>query len=316
MTGAYKPFGTTSAPGETIRGNPKCGGAIVRFDPDGSDFELVAWGLRNPFGLSFDQNGQLWATNHGADVRGSRTIFNDPDYLVRVEQDAWYGWPEYFDGEPVTAARFHSPERSKPTFLWQSHPPLTEAFTTFASHSGACGLTFSPGGSFGFDGDLFIAMFGTYAPLTTGVNLQPAGFRVVRVDMESGEVSDFAANQLPGPAYINQQGGFNRPVDVFFAPDASLYVLDWGAATLTEKGLELVPATGMVWRIYPAAGQALRPDGPIIVEAVPRPEAQRQPEVPNVPETYRAVAPPLLIIAGGITLILIVVIIVKALRPW
>ncbi|HET7771515.1 MAG TPA: PQQ-dependent sugar dehydrogenase, partial [Chloroflexota bacterium] len=92
-TGAYKPFGKASEPGEVVKGNPKCGGSIVRFDKDGSNFELVAWGLRNPYGLRFDRGGQLWATFHGADVRGSRNIFNDPDYLVRVEQGAWYGWP-------------------------------------------------------------------------------------------------------------------------------------------------------------------------------------------------------------------------------
>lgn len=313
-TGAYKPFGTASSPGEVIKGNPKCGGSIARFNPDGSNYEVVAWGLRNPYGLKFDQNNQLWATYHGTDVRGSRTIFNDPDYLVRVEQGAWYGWPEYFDGEPVTSERFNALEHPKPTFLWQNHPPLSKAFTTFASHSGTCGLAFSPGGSFGFADDLFVAMFGTFTPLTTGINLQPAGFRVARVDMESGEVSDFVTNKLPGPAYINQQGGFNRPVDVLFAADASLYVLDWGASTLTEKGLELVPATGVVWRIYPTSGQAKRPNGPVIVPAAAKPEAERQPEVPNIPETYQALAPTFLIIIGIVLIVMGVFAVVRVLR--
>jgi glucose/arabinose dehydrogenase len=135
-TGAYKPFGTPSSPGDVIRGDVKCGGSIVRFNPDGSGLELVAWGLRNPFGLRFDRNGQLWTTLHGADVRGSRNIFNDPDYLVRVDQGAWYGWPEYFDGEPVTAGRFEAPGKPKPAFLWREHPPVAKPFVTF---SDACG---------------------------------------------------------------------------------------------------------------------------------------------------------------------------------
>jgi outer membrane receptor protein involved in Fe transport len=193
---------------------------------------------------------QLWATFHGVDVRGSRNPFNDPDYLVRVEQGAWYGWPDFYDGEPVTAARFNAPAKAKPTFLWKEHPPLAKPFATFTSHAAVSGLTFSPGGEFGFGGDAFLAEYGTFAPVTTGVNVLPAGFRVVRLDMKTREVHDFATNDLPGPAYLNQQNGFNRPVDVLFGPDRSLYVVDWGASTLNDTGLILVPGTGVVWRIY------------------------------------------------------------------
>ena len=311
VTGAYKPFGTASRPGEVIKGNVKCGGSIVRFDPDGSNFELIASGLRNPFGLEFDGNKQLWATFHGADVRGSRNPYNDPDYLVRVEQGAWYGWPDFYDGEPVTAARFNAPEKAKPTFLWKQHPPLARAFTTFGSHAGVSGLTFSPGGEFGFTGDAFLAEYGTFAPVTTGVNVLPVGFRVVRLDMKTREVHDFATNELPGPAYINQQNGFNRPPDVLFGPDRSLYVVDWGASTLNDTGLVLVPGTGVVWRIYRDGQQtALRANGPTVVASAGTPEDQRTPEVPNVLETYKSVSGTLAILVGGALLLVALVVVV------
>jgi glucose/arabinose dehydrogenase len=315
-TGAYKPFGTPSSPGEVIKGDVKCGGSIVRFNSDGTGFELVAWGLRNPFGLEFDESGQLWATFHGADVRGSRNIFNDPDYLVKVEQDAWYGWPEFFDGEPVTADRFHAPTKDKPQFLWTEHPELTRPFTTFETHEGANGLDFSPGGAFGFEGDAFVAMFGTFAPVTTGINIQPVGFRVVRVDMRTGEVHDFASNVLPGPSYINQQLGFDRPSDVVFAPDNSLYVVDWGASTITDEGLKLTPLTGSIWRIYPESGQPVRPQGALIVPAPPQiPEEQRKPEVANVPEAWEMVLPQIGLVVGGFAVgIVLVVLLVRAVR--
>ena len=145
-TGAYKPFGTASQPGEVIKGQVKCGGSIARFNPDGSGYEVVAWGLRNPYGLEFDRDGQLWATYHGADVRGSRNIFNDPDYLVQVEEGAWYGWPDYFAGELVTADRFNAPTKAQPPILWRDHPPLTKPFAMFETHEGINGLAFSPGG--------------------------------------------------------------------------------------------------------------------------------------------------------------------------
>lgn len=71
-------------------------------------------------------------------------------------------------------------------------------------------------------------MVGTFAAVTTGVNVRPAGFRVARVDMKTKRVEDFATNKLPDPAYINQQDRFNHLLDVAFAPEASLSVLDWG----------------------------------------------------------------------------------------
>jgi glucose/arabinose dehydrogenase len=304
-TGAYKPFGVPSTPGEVVKGSPKCGGSIARFNPDGSGFELVASGLRNPFGLEVDKAGQLWATFHGADVRGSRNIFNDPNYLVKVEPGAWYGWPDFFDGEPVTQGRFDAIEKPKPKLLWKAHPPLTKAFTTFDSHTGVCGLAFSPGGAFGFEGDAFVAMFGTFAPVTTGINLAPGGFRVARVDMKSGEVHDFVKNDLPGPAYVNQQDGFNRPTDTVFAPDGSLYVVDWGASTIDREGLKLVPATGVVWRIYRDGMAAARPHGPIQVQAAGIPREQREPEVPNIPQTYKMVGPTLALVVAAVVLVIV-----------
>ena len=305
-TGAYKPFGQTSTPGEVIKGNVKCGGSIVRFNRDGSGFELVAWGLRNPYGVRFDKSGQLWATYHGADVRGSRNIYTDPDYMVRVEPGAWYGWPEYFDAKPVTDGAFDAPGHPNPTFLWKDHPPVAKPFTTFGTHEGVNGFDFSPGGPFGFPGDAFVAMFGTFAPVTTGVNIAPVGFRLVRVDMRTGKVNDFAQNKLPGPNYLNQQGGLSRPSDVVFGPDGALYVADWGHSTLTEKGLQLTPQTGVVWRIYPDALPALRPNGPVVVSAAPVPETKRGAEVRNVPEGYKMIAPELMIILGLIAVVVLV----------
>jgi len=312
-TGAYKPFGVPGRPGEVIKGSPKCGGSIVRFNPDGSQFEVLAWGLRNPFGLEFDRDGQLWATYHGADVRGSRNIYNDPDYMIHVQQGTWYGWPDYFaSGEPVTNPRFVAPTKPAPKFLWQSHPALTKPDFLFETHAGINGFAFSPGGTFGFEGDAFIAMFGAFVPMTTGVNVRPAGYNVVRLEMKTGKVHDFASNVLPGPSYVNRTGGFDRPTDITFAPDGSMYVLDWGSSTVTNEGLKLVPQTGIVWRVYPASMGAVRPQGPIVVEAASAaiPEAQRLPEIRNVWEFYKMVGPSVAIVLGGFVLAILAIVVI------
>jgi hypothetical protein len=307
-TGAYKPFGTPSTPGEVIKGNIKCGGSIARFNADGSGFELVAWGLRNPFGVQFDGTGQLWTTFHGADVRGSRNVFNDPDYLVRVEEGAFYGWPDYYDGRAVTDARFNAPEKPKPTFLWREHPPRAQTFVTFSSHTATNGLAFSPGGAFGFEGDAFIAAYGTFAPVTTGVNITPAGFSVLRVDLKTKEIHEFVENDLPGPAYVNQQNGLNRPSDVLFGPDSSLYVVDWGASTFDQEGLKLQPRTGVVWRVFREGQQPIRPSGPVIIQAAALPVGQQQPMVPNVRETYQMAGSTLALLIAGIVIVIALIV--------
>ena len=46
-TGAYVPFGVSSYPGKTVDGLIRASGSILRANPDGSELELVAWGLRN-----------------------------------------------------------------------------------------------------------------------------------------------------------------------------------------------------------------------------------------------------------------------------
>lgn len=288
-TGAFMSYGASSSENQIVKGTTPCNGAILRFDPDGKNLEVYAWGMRNPFGLAFDTTGTLWTTYHGADVRGDRPIYNDPDYLIKVEKDAWYGWPDYFDGEPVSASRFQITGKPKLEFLLKKHPPLTKPYLTFDPHTGTNGIAFAPK-AFGNEGDMFIAAYGTYAPATTGTNLKPVGFRVLRLDMKTKKISDFAANILPGPSYINRGGGFSRPSDVLFGPDNALYVVDWGGATISSKGLELTPGTGSIWRIYTDTDAALRPQGPVIVRAAAFDQTEREPLLKNQPRTYAMLA--------------------------
>jgi hypothetical protein len=71
-TGAFVPFGTPTREGQVIPGRMPCHGAILRLRPGGGTLELVAWGLRNPFGLAWSPDGRLYVTENQYDVRGSR----------------------------------------------------------------------------------------------------------------------------------------------------------------------------------------------------------------------------------------------------
>lgn len=51
-TGAYKPFRTPAKKGEVVKGELWCTTGVWRARPDGSDVELLAWGICNPFGMA------------------------------------------------------------------------------------------------------------------------------------------------------------------------------------------------------------------------------------------------------------------------
>ncbi|MDQ3938235.1 MAG: glucose dehydrogenase, partial [Chloroflexota bacterium] len=64
-TSPYSPFGTERPAGTVVPGNVRCNGAVLRANLDGSGLEVVAWGMRNPYGLEVGPDGALYATMHG-----------------------------------------------------------------------------------------------------------------------------------------------------------------------------------------------------------------------------------------------------------
>lgn len=251
-TGAYLPYGTPSAAGQTLAGRVPCTGAIFRVRPEGGPLELVAWGLRNPFGLAFDTGGRLFVTDNGADVRGSRPIFGAADSLFRVEPGAWYGWPDYSEGRPVADDRYAPPSGPKLTPLLDTHPGVPpKPIAYLPVHASADGFDISRSPRFGYVGQAFIALFGDQAP-EVGKVLAPVGFKVVRVNLETGVSYDFAVNRgdKSGPASLLKSGGLERPVAVRFDQAGSaLYVVDFGVLTANDDGLQPRPSSGVLWRI-------------------------------------------------------------------
>ncbi|WP_232311151.1 hypothetical protein [Robertmurraya korlensis] len=104
---------------------------------------------------------------------------------------------------------------------------------------------------FGFRGELFVAEFGTYAPLNSphekDIN---NGFQIVRVDVKSGQSKVFLKNKEPGASSYNQSGGIERPVDCKFHPNGkSFYVLDFGHSPVKEGLVQAYGHTGVLWKI-------------------------------------------------------------------
>ncbi len=247
-TGAFLPFGQASSPGQIIKGEVPCSGAVMRVRPEGGKVELVAWGLRNPFGLAFAPSGKLYVTDNGYDERGSRPVWGAPDVFWAIEPGTWYGWPDYSAGMPLTDKRF----KTRREFLIARHPnPPPHPVATFAVHASADGFDFSRNASFGHEGEAFVALFGDEAP-AVGKILNPVGCKVVRVNIETGMVEEFAVNKghKNAPASKLRSAGLERPVAARFNPAGdALYVVDFGVMLHDKKGAHAQPGTGVIWRI-------------------------------------------------------------------
>lgn len=252
-TGAFVPFGTATKPGQVIKGEIPCNGAVLKVSTMGGIPELVAWGFRNPFGLAFSPDGKLFATDNGYDQRGSRPVFGSGDVLWEVKKGAWYGWPDFSAGMRLDeGSQFKAMLQPKPKLLLANHPsqpPRPAAILPV--HSSADGFDFSRSEAFGFPGDAFVAMFGDQSP-ATGKLLAPVGFNVVRVNVKNGAIHDFAVNRgkKNGPASWLGSGGFERPVAARFDPPGNaLYVVDFGVVKETGQGTVPLKKTGVLWRI-------------------------------------------------------------------
>ncbi|MCX7772349.1 MAG: PQQ-dependent sugar dehydrogenase [Clostridia bacterium] len=248
-TGAYAPYGVPSAPSEIVKGVVKASGSVLRANPDGSNLELVAWGLRNPFRMKFDRYNRLFSTNHGMDVRGSRPVANSPDELLLIQPGAWYGWPDYTGGFPVTLPDFRPQGLPQPMFILAYHPmnpPMP--LVNFTPHCAIMGFDFNPYPEFGSRDDIYIAEFGSEAPETTGgLPLPQVGHRVSRIDMQNMTVNTFAINKSSFAASYTNEGGLERPIDVLFGPNNELYVVDFGMTSGEEE--DYLPGTGVIWVI-------------------------------------------------------------------
>ncbi|MHA4739128.1 PQQ-dependent sugar dehydrogenase [Dyadobacter sp. MSC1_007] len=252
VTGAYMPFGTASKPGQVVKGSVPCTGAVMRIPLQGGKPELVAWGLRNPYGLRFREDGKLFVTDNGYDERGSRPVWGAGDIFWEIKTGAWYGYPDFSGSQLLEGdIEFKAPGKSAPKSLLKKHPnqpPKPAAI--LGVHSSSNGFDFD-NGRFFMKGEAFIAQFGDMAP-SVGKTLSPVGFKIVRANPETGVIRDFAVNKgkKTAPASYLKSGGMERPVSVKFDRSGQqLYVVDFGILTMDQKNPKPKTGTGVIWKI-------------------------------------------------------------------
>jgi glucose/arabinose dehydrogenase len=190
---------------------------ILEFTPDGRNERLYATGIRNAVGIAVNpQTGELWASVNERDELGDDLV---PDYVTRVRDGGFYGWPWFYIGpnqDPRHAGK-HAELRDKviaPDVLLQSHSAsLQMEFYTSRQFPAE------------YRGDAFAAEHGSWN------RARRTGYKVIRIPsregVPTGEYEDF----LTG--FVTPAGDvWGRPVGVTVAKDGALFVTDDGSNTV------------------------------------------------------------------------------------
>ena len=199
---------------------------VLVFDPDGRNGRVFATGIRNCVGLGVEPvTGELWCSTNERDGLGDDLV---PDYVTRVREGAFYGWPWYYIG-PNPDPR-HKGVR----------PDLADKVTVpdvlIQAHSASMQMAFYDGAQFPaeYRNSAFAAEHGSWN------RSRRTGYKVIRIILENGvptgEYEDFLTGFV-----INDRSVWGRPVGVAVARDGTLLV--------SEDG------NGTIWRIsYSGAG--------------------------------------------------------------
>ena len=157
---------------------------ILKFSADGEELEVYARGLRNPYDIAWDAEGNLWATDNAPD-------FGPPEELHKVVPGAEHGYPWYEcdvcfsppEGVEVLQPEFEFIPHASPTGIIGYHADAFPGFydslfvTLWSSFPGAQSLVrVSPDGTMadfslgytapidvivGPDGNLYVADYWT-----------------------------------------------------------------------------------------------------------------------------------------------------------
>ena len=199
-------------------------GMILRSNPDGSDFEVYAQGLRNTHEFVFDNYGNLISSDNDGDHRG------ESERLVHVVEGADAGWRSNWQYGKYTDPknnRYHvwmDEKMSVPRWEGQAAyiiPPIQNF------HNGPTGMVFNPGTALGKDwlNRFFLVEF-VGNPSSSHIwsfDLKPKG-----ASFELNTDIDFVSGILP--------------TGIRFGTDGALYAADWVNGWNTKN-------YGRVWKL-------------------------------------------------------------------
>ncbi len=199
-------------------------GVIVRSDPDGSNFEVFAKGLRNTHEFVFDQYGNIISSDNDGDHRG------ESERLVHIVEGSDAGWRSNWQYGKYTDPKNNGYKVWMDERLYQPRwdgqaayiiPPIQNY------HNGPTGMIFNPGTALGksWKDHFFLVEF-VGNPSRSAIwafTLQPDGASF-RLEQEKKVISGIL------------------PTGIKFGPEGALYAADWINGWNTKN-------YGRVWKI-------------------------------------------------------------------
>ena len=179
--------------------------------------------MRNPTALAVHPDtGELYAVVQERDGLGDRLV---PDYLIRVQQGGFYGWPYAYIGKyPHPGFAQMAPDKVSSTIT----PDVL-----FEAHSSTLDLVFYTGDQSPeeYKGSAFVALKGSWN------RSEPTDYKIVRVPFRNGR---------PESSYENFATGFwasgNERAEVWGRPAALAVAKDGSLLVADDTG-------GTIWRI-------------------------------------------------------------------
>ena len=194
---------------------------VLVFTPDGKDGRVFASGIRNCVGLAVQPGkGDLWCSVNERDALGDNLV---PDYVTRVKEGGFYGWPWWWLGN------HEDPRRAgeRPDLAGKATVPDV----LIQPHSASLQIAFHDGRGLpaGWGPSLFAAEHGSWN------RAQRTGYKVVRILLNpDGTPTGGYEDVLTG--FVREDDGvWGRPVGVAEAADGALLVSD--------------DASGSIWRV-------------------------------------------------------------------
>ncbi len=190
--------------------------AVLAFDPGGNNRRIYATGIRNCVGMAVDAKDTVWCSTNERDLLGDDLV---PDYITRVKEGAFYGWPWYYIGDNVDPR-------------WKDALPDLKGKVTVPDillqpHSASLQMMFYNGQQFPaeYKGSIFAAEHGSWN------RAKRTGYKIIRGIVKdgvpTGEYEDFVTGFV-----IDDAASWGRPVGVAQAKDGSLLFSEDGNGTI------------------------------------------------------------------------------------
>ena len=201
----YVPVG---APCNICEPDPDRYAVIMRMNPDGSQLETFARGVRNTVGFDWHpQTGEMWFNDHGRDWMGDDLPSDELNHAPAPGMH--FGYPYCHQGDAPDPEYGH--KRDCAEFV---APVLNQG-----GHVAPNGLRFYTGGMFPADyrNRIFIAQHGSWN------RSEKSGYRVAMVTLNGSKVEEYT---VFAEGWLENEQHWGRPCDLLVMPDGSLLISD------------------------------------------------------------------------------------------